>query len=232
MPTVLSVAEKPSVAKELARIIGGDHVHRRAGFSHFNQLFEIPDCEFKNSRCSMTITSVTGHMMEVEFDPAYKVWSSCQPVDLFHAPISKSVKSESKDIEKTLVAESRKCDTLLLWLDGDLEGENICFEVMQVCLKANPRLDVYRARFSALIQRDIFRTLRMPERPNKVRRRKIISIPVFLIFSWCLHYLIPTTLIVTFKRFALTLPVISPRNSILSLIFSIHFYFFLFLLYH
>ena len=168
MPTVLSVAEKPSVAKELARIIGGEHVHRRAGFSHYNQIFEIPDCDFKNGRCSMKITSVTGHMMEVEFDSAYKSWSGCAPVDLFHAPIAKGVKAESKDIEKTLIAESKKCDTLLLWLDGDLEGENICFEVMQVCLKANPRLDVYRARFSALIHRDIFRTLRMPERPNKV----------------------------------------------------------------
>lgn len=173
MAIVLSVAEKPSVAKELARIIGGDNVHRRNGFSPYNHIFEIPECDFKNGRCSMKITSVTGHMMEAEFETAYKSWNGCSPVDLFHAPIAKSVKPESKEIAKTLVAESKKCNTLLLWLDGDLEGENICYEVMQVCLKVNPHMDVYRARFSALIQRDIFRTLRMPERPNQVECNRL-----------------------------------------------------------
>lgn len=167
MTTVLSVAEKPSVAKELARIIGGDNTRRRNGFSPYNHIFEIPQCSFKNGQCSMRITSVTGHMMEQEFEPAYKSWGSCAPVELFQAPLRKYVKEESKLIEKTLTAEAKQCNTLLLWLDGDLEGENICFEVMDVCLKANRNMNVYRARFSALIQRDIFRTLNMPERPNK-----------------------------------------------------------------
>lgn len=114
----------------------------------------------------MKLTSVTGHMMEIEFDKAYQSWNSCQPIELFHAPINKTVKKESINIQKTLSEEAKKCNVLLLWLDCDLEGENICFEVMQVCLEANPRLDVYRARFSALIPRDIMRTLQYPERPN------------------------------------------------------------------
>lgn len=168
MTHVLSVAEKPSVAKALAQILGGDNVHGRQGFSVYNRIFDIPNCDFKSGRCSMTITSVTGHLMEKDFDSNYKSWSSCAPVDLFHAPIKTEVKKENKDIEKTLIAEAKKCNTLLLWLDGDLEGENICYEVIAVCIKANPRMDVYRARFSALIERDIYRTLRNPERPNQV----------------------------------------------------------------
>jgi DNA topoisomerase-3 len=168
MTHVLSVAEKPSVAKALAQILGGDNVQGRPGFSVYNRIFEIPNCDFKNGRCSMKITSVTGHLMEKEFDASAKSWS-INPVELFHAPIKNEVKKENKDIEKTLIDLAKKCNTLLLWLDGDLEGENICYEVIAVCIKANPRMDVYRARFSALIERDIFRTLRNPERPNQVR---------------------------------------------------------------
>jgi DNA topoisomerase-3 len=77
-------------------------------------------------------------------------WSSCSPLELFTAPIVKEVSKESLDIERTLIEESRKCNVLMLWLDCDLEGENISHEVMSVCLKANPRMDVYRARFSGL----------------------------------------------------------------------------------
>lgn len=39
---------------------------------------------------------------------------------------------------------------LVLWLDCDREGENIATEVRQVCTEANNRLNVRRARFSAL----------------------------------------------------------------------------------
>ena len=56
---------------------------------------------------------------------------------------------------------------LLLWLDCDLEGENIAYEVIDIASAHNKRLDIYRAKFSALIPRDIFRTLQHPERPNK-----------------------------------------------------------------
>ena len=87
-------------------------------------------------------------MMEIEFDQQFKGWNNCRPVELFDAPINKAVKQESLDIQRTLTEEAKKCNVLLLWLDCDLEGENIAFEVMSVCIAANPRLDVYRARFS------------------------------------------------------------------------------------
>lgn len=63
---------------------------------------------------------------------------------------------DAKDIEFTLGQEARRADWLVLWLDCDREGENIAFEVIDVCKKANRRLEIYRAHFSALIPRQAF----------------------------------------------------------------------------
>lgn len=169
MVSILSVAEKPSVAKELSAIIGRcpPETIRRGGFSPYNHIFEIRNCSFRGQPAKMSITSVSGHLMEIEFEQQYRGWGGCSPLDLFTAPIKKEVKQEGQLIKNTLVAEAKKHDVLLLWLDCDLEGENIAFEVVQVCLESNPRLDVFRARFSALIERDVLRTLQQPDRPNR-----------------------------------------------------------------
>jgi DNA topoisomerase-3 len=168
MIKILSVAEKPSVAKELAKIISDNpQPPRRTGYSPYNAIFDIPSCTFRGSRASMILTSVTGHLMEIEFDPKYRNWSSCPPADLFGAPVHKSVKKENEPNKSKLFDEPTKINVLLLLLDCDLEGENIAYEVISVCKEANPRMEVYRARFSALIPRDILRTLNNPERPNE-----------------------------------------------------------------
>jgi len=57
------------------------------------------------------------------------------------------------DIKRTLQQEVRNCQWLILWLDCDREGENIAFEVIEVCTEVNRNLNILRARFSALIDR-------------------------------------------------------------------------------
>jgi DNA topoisomerase-3 len=49
------------------------------------------------------------------------------------------------------MAEARKATHLVIWTDCDREGEHIGSEVAEVCRKANPRIIVKRARFSAII---------------------------------------------------------------------------------
>ena len=60
----LSVAEKPSVAKELANILSNGQCRRRDGASVYNKVFEL-QCPLDNAQCNMLVTSVTGHLMEV-----------------------------------------------------------------------------------------------------------------------------------------------------------------------
>lgn len=189
---ILSVAEKPSVAKELAKIISGGNDNnniRQNGRSKYNHVWNIPNCTFKNERnYSMNITSVSGHMSNIDFEDGYKQWGSVNPVDLFHAKIVSKTDKKNELIEKELIEQARKCDILLLWLDCDLEGENICYEVIDIVKKGNPRIDIFRARFSALIPRDIIRTLNNPERPNKnmsdaVETRKEIDLRLGAAFT-------------------------------------------------
>ncbi|KAH7860070.1 hypothetical protein Vadar_008835 [Vaccinium darrowii] len=167
---VLNVAEKPSVAKAVAGILsrqGGGGMRVREGRSRFNKIFEF-SYTIRGQQCQMFFTSVTGHLMELDFDDRYRKWHSCDPLQLYHAPVVKYVPEDKLDIKRTLEEESRKCQWLVLWLDCDREGENIAFEVVEVCTQANRHLNVWRARFSALIDRDIRESVEALIRPNQL----------------------------------------------------------------
>ncbi|KAK6789270.1 hypothetical protein RDI58_013069 [Solanum bulbocastanum] len=167
---VLNVAEKPSVAKAVSGILsknqpGGMRV--RDGRSRYNKIFEF-NYTIRNQPCQMLFTSVTGHLMELEFDERYRKWHSCDPLDLYNAPVQKFVPEDKLDIKRTLEAEARSCQWIVLWLDCDREGENIAFEVLDVCRQANRNLNVWRARFSALIDREIHQSVQTLVQPNQL----------------------------------------------------------------
>ncbi|KAF0699846.1 Aste57867_9622 [Aphanomyces stellatus] len=163
---VLNVAEKPSVAKEISAILSQGSCQRRPGFSQYNAIFEFP-YQINNQRVDMAFTSVTGHLMELDFAASHRSWKSCDPVELFTAKVEKKVRSDQQNLEKTLRAEAAKAQWLVLWLDCDREGENIAFEVKAVCENVNRRLRVFRARFSALIPRDIQHAVQHLVQPNE-----------------------------------------------------------------
>lgn len=43
------------------------------------------------TQCDMLFTSVAGHLMELDFPAHYKRWRGCSPLDLYSAPVNKSV---------------------------------------------------------------------------------------------------------------------------------------------
>ncbi|OMO56040.1 DNA topoisomerase, type IA [Corchorus olitorius] len=163
---VLNVAEKPSVAKSVSGILSSNQGLRvREGRSRYNKIFEF-NYSIRGQHCQMLFTSVTGHLMELEFEDRFRKWHSCDPVDLYHAPVRKHVPEDKIDIKRTLEEEARKCQWLVLWLDCDREGENIAFEVIDVCRAANRHLTIRRARFSALIDREIHHAMQNLVDPN------------------------------------------------------------------
>lgn len=134
---VLNVAEKPSVAKEIASILSLGRSQRVCAARHcrplrlcpapnplsnallvvpiarrvlkYNALFEFP-YQIHGQQVQMVVTSVTGHIMELDFDASVRGWHSCDPVDLFTAPVCKRIRSDDtqKKIEKTLLKEARQ----------------------------------------------------------------------------------------------------------------------------
>eukprot|EP00158_Paraphelidium_tribonemae_P008484 Partr_v1_DN28587_c0_g1_i5_m73504 putative DNA Topoisomerase len=151
---VLCVAEKNSIAKSVSSILGNGTVNSRNGRSQYNRNYEI-QTEFQGSGCTMVVTSVSGHLLATEFKEGYRKWHECRPVELFEAPIEKFVPEQSTQIAANLKQEVRYSTHLVIWTDCDREGENIGWEIVQVCREVKPSIQVWRARFSVVLPREI-----------------------------------------------------------------------------
>jgi len=99
---VLCVAEKPAIAKAVAQHLGGgqvntvwfptpiplqtDELQRGVRGNQYVKNYEF-DFNFRQwGQCSVTMTSVLGHLTSLDFEQEYKGWRSCQPGQLFDAP--------------------------------------------------------------------------------------------------------------------------------------------------
>lgn len=63
--------------------------------------------------------------------------------------------------------EIKSCQGLIIWTDCDREGENIGFEIIQVCTAAKNNLQIFRAKFSEITSVSVRRALSNLEQPNK-----------------------------------------------------------------
>ncbi|XP_040569735.1 DNA topoisomerase 3-alpha isoform X2 [Lepeophtheirus salmonis] len=74
---------------------------------------------------------------------------------------------------KTLEREASNCEWLIIWTDGDREGENIGFEIREVCLRVAPRLKVLRAKFSEITRPSIENALRALTEPDEKQSKAV-----------------------------------------------------------
>ncbi|XP_054721108.1 DNA topoisomerase 3-alpha-like [Uloborus diversus] len=167
MVRVLNVAEKNDAAKNIADIMSNGRFRRRDGRSVYNKIYEF-EYNLFNQRCQMVMTSVSGHLLNLEFTGSYKSWQSCNPLALFEAPVIMECPQDYQAIKVTLEAEVRSCQYLVIWTDGDREGENIGFEIIEVCKKVKPNLTVYRAKFSEITSHAISRACANLCAPDKL----------------------------------------------------------------
>ena len=84
--TVLNVAEKPMVAKEVSAILGKGRADKKKGYSQMNPVHYFP-YQLEGNQCKMIFTSVLGHLLARDFSQSVRGWQSCPPSTLFDEPI-------------------------------------------------------------------------------------------------------------------------------------------------
>ncbi|XP_008792952.1 DNA topoisomerase 3-beta isoform X1 [Phoenix dactylifera] len=185
-PKVLMVAEKPSIALSVASALSGGRMSTRRGSTDVHEF----DGMFRGLHAHFKVTSVIGHVFSVDFPPTYQNWEVTDPMDLFQAPILKSESNPKAHIRRHLSQEAKGCGYLVLWLDCDREGENICYEVID-CTGIHENdagRRIYRARFSSVTEKDILKAMDNLVAPNKdealaVDARQEIDLKVGVAFT-------------------------------------------------
>lgn len=145
----------------------------------FNGACSVHEYEgtFKDQKVKFKFTSVCGHINGLDFIGKYNSWDRCDPVELFSAPTEKKESTPKLKMPHFLASEAKNSDYLVLWLDCDKEGENICFEVMDAvsdCIKnvRSPHV-TFRAKFSAITDKDIKHAMNTLGFPNENEARSV-----------------------------------------------------------
>ncbi|XP_030024894.2 DNA topoisomerase 3-alpha [Manduca sexta] len=162
----LNVAEKNDAAKNIALHLSRGTSRRREGLSQYNKIYEF-EGEVMGQKAQMVMTSVSGHLLAMDFVGSYKNWNTCDALSLFSAPVFKYCPDNYQKIKLTLEREVRGCHGLIIWTDCDREGENIGFEIIEVCTAVKKNLQVFRAKFSEITGVSVRRALQNLEAPNK-----------------------------------------------------------------
>ncbi|KAF5894549.1 DNA topoisomerase 3-beta-1, partial [Clarias magur] len=128
---------------------------------------------FMGQNVRFKMTSVCGHVMSLDFTGKYNNWDKVDPAELFSkAPTEKKEANPKLNMVKFLQVEAKGCDYVVLWLDCDKEGENICFEVLDAIQPVMNKpygndCSVYRAKFSSITDTDICNAMNRLGEPNK-----------------------------------------------------------------
>ncbi|KAI2418234.1 DNA topoisomerase, partial [Ophidiomyces ophidiicola] len=161
---VLCVAEKPAIAKAVAQHLSGGSV--RTVSIRGNKYVKNYEFQFAFGppwgHSTVTMTSVIGHLTELDFEPQLRHWQSCPPAQLFDAPVIEGVAKERVSIAQNIRDKARQADALFIWTDCDREGEHIGAEVRTEAIKGNPGIEVRRAKFSNTEKAHVMRAAKNP----------------------------------------------------------------------
>ncbi|CAK0837613.1 unnamed protein product, partial [Prorocentrum cordatum] len=172
-------AEKPTIAGTIAHSLSGAQKPRRRKGQHPRSPVYEFDGFFRGEPASFRVTATFGHVY-----PAAPARATTTGTPRARTTCSSPPSSRARTGARGGAARSRStwrrrakgCQALVLWLDCDREGENICFEVIQCAgtsLDQNRSWDhayngrIFRAKFSSLRQQDLMYALHHLIRPNE-----------------------------------------------------------------
>ncbi|ORD94294.1 TOP3A [Enterospora canceri] len=142
---IVNVAEKPSVAKSISRILSKSVVTTKSPNKY------CMNHNFKLDADQMVFTSVLGHLVELNFAPEYRNWGNTDPYDLFDGEITRDVRDDLSGVKKNITKLADEADMVVIWTDCDREGENIGKQIKDLCGSTL----VKRARFSGISKHEI-----------------------------------------------------------------------------
>ncbi|KAK1915975.1 hypothetical protein P3342_003790 [Pyrenophora teres f. teres] len=173
MTRVLCVAEKPSIAKAVANHLGGQARAENVRGIQYVKNYKF-DFRFNPwGDCSVTFTCVAGHIVHRDFNDQFKKWHSCPPSALFDAPIVSSIAQDKKIVASNIEAQARYASILYIWTDCDREGEHIGSQIRDIALKANPNMQVWRARFSNIERAHVIQASQNPIRLDEAQAEAV-----------------------------------------------------------
>ncbi|EGW31593.1 DNA topoisomerase [Spathaspora passalidarum NRRL Y-27907] len=161
---VLCVAEKPSIARAVANILGGGNVNMRESNSKYIKNYDFSFNFAEAGNCEVTMTSVVGHIIRLETKPENR-WGMCSHGKLFDCDLVELV--DKQDVFDNISKEAATANKLMIWTDCDREGEYIGFEIFKAANKGNRRIqiaDIWRGKFSHLERNHIIRAANNPIR--------------------------------------------------------------------
>lgn len=187
----MMVAEKPSIAQSITEALCGKNFDKKTGPAKGIPIYTFKG-HFKGHSANFKVTSVAGHVYNRDFPKEYQNRTK-DPVILFDAPTIRNCDGRARPVAKHLQMCSNNIDFMVLWLDCDKEGENICFEVLDICkkniAKSKKVQRVYRAKFSSIANKDIvtaFESLKYEPNYNEaisVDARQVLDLKIGVAFS-------------------------------------------------
>lgn len=165
---VLCVAEKPSIAKEVTNVLSGGRLTKRSSKSKYNPNFDFKFNFPNHGLCDVTMTSVIGHITNMDFPPEYS-WGKIPPGRLFDLPIKVHPDKSKLPIHQNIANEARSASYLMIWTDCDREGEAIGYEIFEAAKKGNRNIllnNTWRAHFSHLERNHLIQAAKNPQQLN------------------------------------------------------------------
>lgn len=174
---ILNVAEKPSVARLISEYLSQSRYKTGNSLSKFNPNFEFvyedKNIKIKNYDSNKSyhnkhfiVTSISGHLKSFSFDESLSEWNLKNTIEMFETEPKKCTLKSMTMVEKNILKIAQNSQEIILWIDNDREGENICYEVIDSVLSVNSKIKIKRAIFSAVTEEQIEFALNNLSTPN------------------------------------------------------------------